>query len=55
MVGIMRDMFEQFGTSFQALFKVKKGDEIPYIPYEKWAVFIGDMTTAIIVKRNMQR
>lgn len=54
MVGIMRDMFEQFGTSFQALFKVKKGDEIPYIPYEKWAVFIGDMTTAIIVKRNLR-
>ena len=54
MVGIMRDMFEQFGTSFQALFKVKNGQEIPYLEYERWATFIGDMTTAIVVKKNMR-
>lgn len=54
LIGVMRDMFEMYGTSFQSLFRVKKGDEIPYISLERWANHIGDMTTAIIVKRNLQ-
>ena len=54
LIGVMRDMFEMYGTSFQSLFRVKKGDEIPYISLERWADHIGDMTTAIIVKRNLQ-
>lgn len=54
MVGVMRDMFEQFGMSFQALFRVKDCDEIPFMAYEKWVGFISDMTAAAIVKRNWQ-
>lgn len=54
LIGVMRDMFEMYGTSFQSLFRVKKGDEIPYISLDRWAHHIGDMTTAIIVKRNLQ-
>lgn len=54
MVGVMRDMFEQFGTSFQALFRVQKDQDIPFMELDHWAVFIGDMTAAIIVKKNWQ-
>jgi hypothetical protein len=35
-----------YNQSFQSLFRVKKGDEIPYILLERWANHIGDMTTA---------
>ena len=54
MVGVIRDGFEMLGSSFQALFKVKAGEEIPFMDYEKWASLISDMTQMLIIKNNWQ-
>ena len=54
MLPLLRDKFEVSGFSFQQLYNVPEGTELPWLTYQQFANLIGTLVPEIIQEQNWQ-
>lgn len=54
MLPLLRDKFEVSGFSFQQLYNVPEGTELPWLTYQQFGNLIGTLVPEIIQEQNWQ-
>ena len=50
----IRDKFEHIGLSFQSLFNMPRGMEVPFLTYQQFSKLIGSVVPMIVKEQNWQ-